>query len=54
MCIRDSGEVYIYRYSEDEDGNPSLDNIDSDEEYEVVSEDVYKRQGLGTGEYPLL
>ena len=32
------GEVYIYRYSEDEDGNPSLDNIDSDEEYEVVSD----------------
>ena len=32
------GKVYIYRYSEDEDGNPSLDNIDSDEEYEVVSD----------------
>ena len=31
-------QVYIYRYSEDEDGNPSLDNIDSDEEYEVVSD----------------
>ena len=25
-------------YSEDEEGNPSLDNIDSDEEYEIVSD----------------
>lgn len=32
------GEVYIYRYTEDEDGNPSLKNIDSDEEYEIVSD----------------
>lgn len=31
------GEVYIYRYFEDEDGTPSLDNIASDEEYEAVS-----------------
>ena len=32
------GEVYIYRYSEDKEGNPSLENIDSDEEYEVVAD----------------
>ncbi len=32
------GEVYIYRYFEDEEGNPSLENIDSDEEYEIVSD----------------
>lgn len=31
------GEVYIYRYFEDETGTPSLDNIESDEEYEEVS-----------------
>lgn len=31
-------EVYLYRYTEDEDGNPGLDNIMSDEEYQVVSD----------------
>lgn len=30
--------VYIYRYFEDEDGSPSLENILSDEEYEAVAE----------------
>lgn len=32
------GEIYLYRYAEDADGNPSLDNIESDEEYELASE----------------
>ena len=32
------GEVFIYRYSEDENGDPSLENIQSDEEYEAVSD----------------
>lgn len=31
-------EVFIYRYSEDEDGNPNLDNIQDDDEYEAVSD----------------
>ena len=31
------GEVFIYRYSEDEEGNPSLENIEDDDEYEVVA-----------------
>jgi uncharacterized protein YrzB (UPF0473 family) len=38
------GEVYIYRYFEDETGAPSLDNIESDEEYDAVSarfEEIY-------------
>ena len=38
------GEVYIYRYFEDETGAPSLDNIESDEEYAAVSakfEEIY-------------
>lgn len=30
--------VFIYRYSEDADGNPALENIESDEEYEAVEE----------------
>lgn len=30
--------VYIYRYYEDENGTPSLENIQSDEEYEAVEE----------------
>ncbi len=34
----EEGEVYIYRYFEDpETGAPSLDNIETDEEYEAVS-----------------
>ncbi|MGN0342594.1 MAG: DUF1292 domain-containing protein [Roseburia sp.] len=32
------GEVYIYRYFEDEQGEPSLENILSDEEYEAVAD----------------
>lgn len=32
----EEGKVFIYRYSEDKDGNPSLENIDNDEEYEIV------------------
>lgn len=34
----DEGEVYLYRFSEDEDGNPDLTNIESDEEYEIVAD----------------
>lgn len=30
--------VYLYRYNEDEDGTPSVDNILSDEEFELVEE----------------
>ena len=32
------GEVFIYRYSEDANGDPSLENIQSDEEYDAVSD----------------
>ena len=34
----EEGEVYLYRYSETEDGNPKLDNIEDDDEYEIVAE----------------
>lgn len=34
----EEAEVYIYRYFEDEDGEPGLDNLESDEEFEMVSE----------------
>ena len=34
----EGNEVYIYRYYEDEEGNPSLENIQTDEEYEAVEE----------------
>ncbi len=34
----EEGTVYIYRYFEDEDGNPSLENIQDDDEYEAVEE----------------
>lgn len=33
----EEGEVYIYRYFEDEDGEPGLDNIETEEEFEKVS-----------------
>lgn len=32
----EEGIVYTYRYFEDEEGNPSLENIDNDDEYEAV------------------
>lgn len=34
----EEGDVYLYRYSESEDGTPNLDNIESDDEYEVVAD----------------
>lgn len=34
----EDGEVFIYRYLEDEDGNPSLENIENEEEYEAVTD----------------
>ena len=43
MCIRDrgidaeEGEVYLYRYTE-VDGQPDLQNIENDDEYEVVAD----------------
>jgi uncharacterized protein YrzB (UPF0473 family) len=34
----ETGEVYLYRYKEGKDGNPDLDNIQDDEEYEIVAD----------------
>ena len=34
----EEGEVYLYRYSETEDGIPVLDNIEDDDEYEIVAD----------------
>lgn len=34
----EEGEVYLYRYLETADGEPTLENIESDEEYEIVAE----------------
>lgn len=33
----EDGEVYLYRYKE-ENGNPSLENIEDDEEYEIAAD----------------
>ena len=30
--------VYLYRYSEDENGQPNLENIEDDDEYEIVAD----------------
>jgi len=34
----EDGEVYIYRYLETEDGEPALENIDDDDEYEAAAD----------------
>ena len=34
----DETDVYLYRYEENEDGEPNLTNIESDLEYEAVSD----------------
>lgn len=34
----ENGEVFLYRYSEDENEEPSLENIEDDEEYEMVAD----------------
>ena len=33
----ESGDVYLYRYSE-VDGEPTLENIDDDDEYEIAAD----------------
>lgn len=38
----EEGDVYIYRYFEDEEGNPSLENIEDEEEAEII-EDVFEQ-----------
>lgn len=34
----EEGEIFLYKYIETEDGEPSLDNILDDDEYEAVSD----------------
>jgi len=34
----EDGEVLLYAYKEDEEGNPELSSIESDEEYEAVAD----------------
>lgn len=34
----DADDVFLYRYSEDADGQPILDNIDSDDEFEAAAD----------------
>lgn len=34
----EDGEVFLYRYSEDENEEPSLENIEDDDEYEMVAD----------------
>jgi len=34
----EDGEVFIYRFTIDEENNPQLENIEDDEEYEIVSD----------------
>lgn len=34
----ENGDIYLYRYSEDEKGLPSIDNIADEEEYEIAAD----------------
>lgn len=34
----EDSQIFIYRYSEDESGEPSLDPIETDEDYEIASD----------------
>lgn len=34
----EEGDVFIYRYEETEDGEPTLDNIEDDDEYEAAAD----------------
>ena len=34
----EGGDVFLYRYTETEAGEPELENIESDEEFEIVSD----------------
>lgn len=45
----EEGEVFLYRYSESENGEPELSNIEDDDEYEVVA-DAFDEL-LDAGEY---
>ncbi len=43
-------QVYIYRYTEDEDGSPYLENIETDEEYEAVGKRFDEIQDMASEE----
>lgn len=34
----EAGEVYLYRYAEDEEGLPQIDMIEGDDEYEIAAD----------------
>lgn len=34
----EAGEVYLYRYAEDEQGLPQIDMIEDDDEYEIAAD----------------
>lgn len=45
----EDGEVFLYRFLETEDGDPTLDNIEDDDEYERVADKF--DEWLDTQEY---
>lgn len=48
----EESRVFLYRYIEHEDGEPELENIDDDDEFEIVA-DAYD-EWLDTQEYEAL
>jgi uncharacterized protein YrzB (UPF0473 family) len=48
----EESEVLLYRYSEDEDGELNLDNIESDEEYDAAAETFFAIVDEMEDEYP--
>ena len=36
--VTEDGDVYLYRYTEDANGEPELENIEDDDEYEIAAD----------------
>ena len=38
LPLNEDGDVYLYRYTEDANGEPELENIEDDDEYEIAAD----------------
>lgn len=43
----EDGDVYLYRYTEDANGEPELENIEDDDEYEIAA-DAFRQYHIET------
>ena len=49
----EDGDVYLYRYTEDANGEPELENIEDDDEYEIAADafDEWLDEWMDTQEF---